>query len=177
MAGDMGNGQIRGIRTSFRALAGQPGGATLAAWVAHILAWGVGLWLAFGPAYSGVSAVPVEVNPETGQATAPETVEATRHTMTLIEANGLQAILYLLLPIALTGLSALAVRLTGVSRLVRKGIQWASAVALLAACAVAFLSIGLFYLPSAIALLVGACLGLPRKGSGRGAMEEAGAVG
>ena len=145
-----------------RGLVGDPSGAAIAAWVAHILAWCVGLWLAFGPVYSSVSATPVQVNPETGQVVGQQNVEVTRHTKSLIESNGLWVTGYLLVPLALTSLSVLAVRLSGAPRAVRTGMRWTSAVALLAACLVSILSIGVFYLPSVIALLVGICFRLPR---------------
>ena len=151
-------------------LVGRLNGAVTAAWVAHALAWAAGLWLAFGPVYSGVSATPVQVNPETGQVAGRQNVEVTRHTESLIEANGLWAGLYLLAPLVLTALYALAVHLTGVAWLVRKGIQWVSVVALLAACLLSILSIGALYLPSVIALLVGLCFGLPRNTKGTGSV-------
>lgn len=154
-----------------RGLAGSLNGAVTAAWVAHVLAWGVGLWLAFGPVYSGVSATPVQVNPETGQVVGQQNVEVTRHTESLIEANGLGAGLYLLAPLVLTALYALAVHLIGVAWLVRKGIQWVSAIALLAACLLSILSIGVLYLPSVIVLLVGLCFQLPRSGERMGVTE------
>ena len=154
-----------------RGLAGSLNGAVTAAWVAHVLAWGVGLWLAFGPVYSGVSVTPVQVNPETGQVVGQQNVEVTRHTRSLIESNGLWVIGYLLVPIALTGLSVLAARLTGAPRVLRAGIQWTSAVALLAACLLSILSIGVFYLPTVIALLVGLCFRLPRNGERMGATK------
>ena len=146
------------------------GGAGITAWVAHILAWGVGLWLAFGPVYSGVSATPLQVNPETGQVIGSETVEVTRYTETFIEANGLWSILYMLVPIALTWLSVLAVILTNAPRRVRKGIQWVSVIALLAACLLSILSIGVLYLPSVIVLLVGLCFRLPGRTKGMGSI-------
>ena len=151
-----------------RGMAGSLNGAVTAAWVAHVLAWGVGLWLAFGPVYSGVSSTPVQVNPETGQVAGQQNVEMTRYTESLIEANGLSAGLYLLVPLVLTALYALAVHLIGVAWLVRKGIQWVSVVALLAACLLSILSIGVLYLPSVIVLLVGLCFRLPRNTRGTG---------
>ena len=153
-----------------RRLVGSLNGAVTAAWVAHAFAWAAGLWLAFGPVYSGVSGTPVQVNPETGQVVGQQNVEVTRYTESFIKANGLGAGLYLLVPLVLTALYALAVHLIGAAWLVRKGIQWVSVVALLAACLVSILSIGVFYLPSVIVLSVGLCFRLPRSAKGTGSV-------
>ena len=120
------------------------------------------MWLAFGPVYQG-TATSVQVDPVSGQVIGPDSVEVTRLTASYIEFNGPQAVLLLLVPIALTGLSVLAVRLTGTPWLIRKWMQWVSAIALFAACAVMYLSIGIFYAPSALALFVSACLPLPER--------------
>ena len=80
----------------------------------------------------------------------------TRYSATAIEANGLYVILLLLVPILLTGIALLAFRLTAKSQTVRKVLHWGPAVVLLGFCFVAIASIGMFYLPAALALLVAA---------------------
>ena len=80
----------------------------------------------------------------------------TRYSATAIEANGLHVILLLLAPILLTGIALLALRLTAKSQAVRKVLLWSPAVVLLGFCFVAIASIGMFYLPTALALLVAA---------------------
>ena len=115
---------------------------------ADALAWCAGLWLAFGPVYRGVSVAPTMPG-------GAET-EAARHTATLVETNGLWVIWLLMVPVLLSGLAALAVRLTDSGRLRRKVLLWMCTLPLLAFCAVAILSIGLIYLPSALALLCAA---------------------
>ena len=134
----------------------------IAAWVAHLLAWAAGLGLVFAPAYRGVTTTPVQVDPATGQVIGPNTLEMSSQTATLIEVNGLHAGLLLLVPIALTGLAVLAVRFTGVVWFLRKLLQGALAALFLVGCFLAMFSIGVFYIPSALALLVAACLPLPR---------------
>ena len=123
----------------------------ISAWVAHALASGTGLWMAIGPVYQGVS-VP---------ATRPgESVsETTRITSTLVEANGLWVLWLLLFPVLLTGLALLAIRVTDAGQARRKAFLWASALSLLAFCAVGMFSIGVFYLPAALALLCAAITG------------------
>ena len=80
----------------------------------------------------------------------------TRYSATAIEANGLHVILLLLVPILLTGIALLALRLTAKSQTVRKVLLWGPAVVLMGFCFVAIASIGMFYLPTALALLVAA---------------------
>ena len=82
----------------------------------------------------------------------------THTTETLIEANGWPAVVALLIPILLTGLALVLVYATSRWRLVRKAMLWMLAVVLLGLCALAILSIGLYYIPAAVALLVGTIL-------------------
>ena len=135
--------------------------ATVAAWVAHALAWAAGLWLAFWPVYQGESAT----------ATAPGEPlgETVRFTSTLIEQNGLWVVSLLLAPIVLTAVALLALRLTDDRWVVRKVLLWGPAALLLGFCVLGILSIGFLYLPAALALLVAAFLDL----GGRDARPEA----
>ncbi len=123
----------------------------VSACAAHLLTWCVGLWLAFGPVYQGVSGTPA----------VPGGVEsnATRHTATLVEQNGLGVIWLLILPVLITGLVLLAIRLTDAGQLRRKVLLWTPALTFLAFCAVGIFSIGLFYLPSGLALVCAAITG------------------
>ncbi len=123
--------------------------ATISAWVAHALAWATGIWFVFGPAYAGESVTATRPGEPRG--------ESTRVTMNLIEANGLDVVFWLLVPLVLTGIALLAVHRPGSSQPGRKALLWITAVALLGYCAVLiFSSIGVFYLPAALALLVAA---------------------
>ena len=130
----------------------------VSAWTAHALAWAAGVWLTFGPAYKGVSVTPVlrdasETPVLRGDGSGSE---ATRYTATLIEVNGLYVILWLLVPVVLTGIALLAVQLTNNSQARRKILLWGLVVALLGLCSVTILSVGVFYLPAALALLFAA---------------------
>ena len=119
--------------------------------VAHVLAWVVALWLAFGPIYQGVSVTAV--------APGDVTSEPTRFTETLIEANGFRALPLLLEPVVLTALALLAALLTDAGQARRRVLLWVPAVLLLVFCAVGIFSVGLFYLPTAVALVVSAVMG------------------
>ena len=88
---------------------------------------------------------------------------STQVTKTLIEVNGLSVVLPLLLtPVVLTGLALLAALLTGLGLANRKVLLWVSSVLLLGFCVVTIFSVGLFYLPAALALIVSAILGSRR---------------
>ena len=145
-----------------RTLFGPVCAAGIASWVSHLLAWAAGLGLVFAPTYRGGTTTPVQVDPTTGQVIGPNTVEMTSQAATLIEVNGASAALPLMVPIALTGLAILAVRFTSVDRFLRKVLQGCLAALLLVGCLLAMFSIGIFYLPAALALLAAACLPLPR---------------
>lgn len=69
---------------------------------------------------------------------------------TLIAENGTWVIIYLAIPIILTVLTYVAL----VARL--RAVMWALAILLFGLCMLAAWSIGLFYVPSAVALLVAA---------------------
>ena len=77
-----------------------------------------------------------------------------RYSATAIEANGLHVILLLLVPILLTDIALLGLRLQQTT--MRKILLWSPAVVLLGFCAVAIFSIGVFYLPAALTLFVAA---------------------
>ena len=82
----------------------------LSAWLAHALAWAVGIWLVFGPAYGGVS--------------VPSDGETVRHTRTLIEVNGLVTLWVPLVPILLTGIGLQTVHLTAKGKTGRRVLLW-----------------------------------------------------
>ncbi len=109
--------------------------AVVAAWAAHVLAWAAGAVLLVLPAYSS------------GE--------------TLIEVNGLWVIRLLLIPVALSGIALAAVLLTrrrqsNRARSVRTMLLWIPAILVVGFWIVTSLTIGVFYLPAALALLVAA---------------------
>ncbi len=120
----------------------------VSAWAAHLLAWGAGLFLVFWPTYSGESVTPVlEGEPA---------AEAVRTSATLIEVNGIWVLALLLVPILLTGSGLTAILFSHKRRVIRTTLLWGPVVLLLGFCVLAIFTIGIFYLPSALALLVAA---------------------
>ncbi len=107
-----------------------------AASIAHILAWAATIFFLFGPVYRPTGA-------------------------TLIEVNGLSAALLIVIPVALTAIT-LNASLPGATRpRLMLILRWAAFVLMFLFCVVSALSIGIFYLPSTIAMLVAAVLQKP----------------
>lgn len=115
-------------------------------WVALaalLLAVAAGLWLAFYPGfYQGVSVT---------ASSSGEVVQRSEQASLLAE-NGMWALGLLAVPVALTVL-----RVFGAARTYRF-LLWSVAVVLLVFSIISGMTIGLFYLPAAIALLVAAAL-------------------
>ena len=104
-----------------------------------LLAAAAGVGLALWPcAYQGL-----EAQPSPGGA-----VQARQLCATLIEANGVDVLGVLALPVLLAGVGLVAVRAG------RRGILFTVMVALVAFCLLAFASVGLLYLPAAVALVI-----------------------
>lgn len=115
---------------------------TLAAWAAHLWSWGIGIFLALGPVYQGVS----------GSSSAPgEWVET---SSTSIEQNGLWVIWVLLVPVLVSGVVVLAMHFMDAGHMARRALLWVLALGFLGLCVVLIVSIGLLYLPMALALLI-----------------------
>ena len=133
--------------------------SSVSAWSAHGLAWIAGIWLAFGPVYQGVSTPPVVQSESMSQASVGEMAtpasqvvvesETTRYTSSLIEQNGLWVLWLLLVPVLLTGIVLRAVWQNNA----RNALLWGVALVLLGLCVLAGYSIGVFYLPAALALV------------------------
>ena len=115
-----------------------------AAIIAHTLAWAATLFFLFWPIYTGVS-----VSPD-------ESGISSVSSKTLIEANGLWSALLLVIPVALTAITLIATLPTPAHPRIMLTLRWTSFAVLLAFCAVSILSIGIFYLPAAIATLIAA---------------------
>jgi len=114
-----------------------PVGAALAGVLMGVVA---GLFLVFSPVYQGVS--------ET--ATSSGGVVSGTYGATLLEQNGAWVLLLLCLPVTVA-----AIGLVGAARRNRL-LVWAPAAVLLGFSLLAGFSIGLFYVPAAVALLLAA---------------------
>lgn len=116
-----------------------PKAAVVLASAAHVLTWVPSLFLAFGPAYTGSS------NGET-------------NTQTLIEVSGLYGVFVLLVPVVLTGIVLMAVWRGRAS----EALLWGIALGLSGLCVLAAASIGMLYIPAALALVFTAVLNARR---------------
>jgi len=114
-----------------------PMGAALAG---ALMAAAAGLMLAFFPVYQGVGAT----------ATSSGGDVSGTYSTTVLEQNGAWVVLLLCLPVALA-----AIGLVGAARRNRL-LVWAPAAVLLGFSMLAGFSIGLFYVPAAVALLLAA---------------------
>ena len=122
---------------------GRPAPTVWVALAALSLAVAAGSWLAFYPGfYEGVSVT---------AASSGEVVQRSDQASLLAE-NGMWALGLLAVPVALTGLGVF-----GAARSLRV-LLWSVAVVLLVVSVISAMTIGLFYLPAAIALLVAAAL-------------------
>ena len=138
--------------------------AIIAAVIAHVLAWGAFLWLAFWSyAYQGVSATPVQVN-ELGNPVGEMEMGVERHSASLVEVNGVQVLLPLFIPALLTGMALIALLAWSEGGVRRKILVWILTAALLGFCVLGYLSIGVLYVPAAIALVVATVLQSLRSG-------------
>ena len=113
-----------------------------AALAALLLAIVAGLFLAFYPVYQGVSA--------TGSSSG--VVTSSSESGTLITVNGLWVLVPLCIPIVLAALGLIAVARR------RRALVWVLGGVLLGFVVLSGFTIGLFYLPAAIALLLSAGL-------------------
>ena len=134
---------------------GRDGRRAPAVWVALaalLLAVAAGSWLAFYPGfYQGVSVT---------SSSSGEVVQRSEQASLLAE-NGMWALGPLAIPVALTGLGVF-----GAARSFR-ALLWSVAVVLFVFSVISAMTIGLFYLPAAIVLLVAAALCRSSRAPGR----------
>ena len=92
----------------------------------------------------------------------PEQV-TTYTTSTLIEVNGWGVLATILVPVAFSGAGLVGVILVARGRVLRRIPLGISALLLLAFCIAGSFSIGMFYLPAALAMVVAAAIGLNQR--------------
>ena len=169
-----------------------PGAPVLASGVAHILAWGLTLWLATWPGlYQGVSATSVSVatrepDPQSTGSLPLDTAaistppadgrESVRVSASLIQVNGFWVLGLLAIPLVLTGLGLISatMRRTGRaagSRYPWRLVGWVAALVLLGFCIVASFSVGLLYLPVTLLTLASVALRSRPKAEGASSPE------
>ena len=133
----------------------------VAAILAHGLAWAAVIYLLFVPVYSGQKTTAVaQGQPQVITKTTTST------SSTLLEVNGLEILPVILVPVLLTGLALLAVIFTKPGQPARKAMLLTATVLTFGFCALAMFSVGIFYLPGAVVLLVSAILGLSQTRQG-----------
>jgi len=93
--------------------------------------------------------------------------ELTELRASFIEVNGLRGLLMLLIPVLITLAGLLISWQTGYHNTFRRIIQWMLVALLLLFCIAGAFSIGIFYLPSALTLLVAAIFNLRNKSDNR----------
>lgn len=125
--------------------------AAILGMIAHGLAWVAFVWLAFWPySYYGTETTPVGPDGSGG--------EVVSYSASIIDVNGLGIVIPLLVPVALTAAGFLIVLLVRGRPVKFMVLLWLMAVLMLAFCLLALLSIGVFYVPGALVLLVAALL-------------------
>ena len=102
-----------------------------------------GLGLALWPLRCAYQGIEVEAQPAPGGA-----VQQRQLCATLIQANGVDVLGVLALPVLLAGVGLVAVRAG------RRGLLLTVMVALVAFCLLALASVGLYYAPAAVALVI-----------------------
>jgi hypothetical protein len=126
----------------------------ISAAIAHGLSWAALLFLVFWPAtYQGVSAIP---EPSSG---IEQPAEQERFTASLIEVNGWDVLPVLFIPILLSGVGLVAALTRNTHPMVGRIALWGSVAFILVFCLIGIFSIGMFYLPSALALIIAAIAG------------------
>ncbi len=132
--------------------------AIIAVTIVHVLAWVAFLWLAFWPySYQGVSATPVQVD-ELGNPVGELESEVVRYSASVVEVNGVGVLLPLFIPVAVTGVALIALLAWRDNGTLRTILLWILTVALLGFCVLGYLSIGIMYVPAAIAMAVATVL-------------------
>jgi hypothetical protein len=121
---------------------------------AHVLAWVAFLFIAFWfiafwpSSYSGTSTTPVGPDGSGG--------EVVDRTGSVVEVNGWRVLLPLLVPVGLSAAGLLKALSPGNGTVASKFLMWTFAVLLIGFCVAALASIGMFYLPAALAFLASA---------------------
>ncbi len=123
--------------------------------LSHASTWGVGLFHVFNPNAYGGTSTRITLNPD---GTTTSTV-VTGLSSSLLEMNGLQAVVALLTPIVVSGVF-LAVALSNPGgRATRITVMWVATVVMLGFCLLGAASIGIGYAPGALVMLAGALVG------------------
>ena len=140
--------------------------------LAHALAWSAAFaFWAFVPTGSGI--LIGDVGPD-GRCSMRDGVidpgpdgvcEVTEYSSTFLEDQDPGAIWVLLFPVLLTVPALATVLFIHKRRAIRSAMLWGPAIVLLGLCVLAGFSIGLYYMPAALALIVAAGVDLSQQGN------------
>ena len=118
--------------------------------IAHFLAWAVSLYFAFYPCvYQGSS-----VTTQTGV-----TIRESGCSGSLVTVNGLGVLLVLAVPVAITGLGLFATISKMVTYGVARVLLWSTGISMVLVCVLGAFSVGMLYIPAALAMFVSAIAG------------------
>ena len=118
--------------------------------LAHFLAWAVSLYFAFYPCvYQGTT-----ITTQTGV-----TIRDSGCAGSLVTVNGLSVLLVLVVPVAITGLGLFATISNVVTYGVARILLWSSGISMALICLLGALSVGILYIPAALATIVAAIAG------------------
>ncbi|MFQ6027191.1 MAG: hypothetical protein ACE5Q6_06845 [Dehalococcoidia bacterium] len=117
--------------------------------LAHLLAWAAFLWLVFWPNfYQGTTIVSTGPDGSGGREVP--------FSASMLEVNGRGVLIPLLVPVALTALGVLTAVNRNYADRRNQALLWITAVLLAVFCGLALFSIGMFYLPATLALILAA---------------------
>lgn len=129
--------------------------SVVAAAIAHLLAWAAVLYAVFAASYVV----------ESVEATLPGEAPAdpVQTTASFLEANGVYGLVVALAPALLTALALLGAVAVRDRTAVRMVLLWVPVVTVVAFCLGAIFTIGVLYVPAAVALIVAALADLARR--------------
>ena len=118
--------------------------------LAHFLAWAVSLYFAFYPCiYQGTT-----ITTQTGVM-----IRDSGCSGSLVTVNGLGVLLVLAVPVAITGLGLFATISNVVTYRIARILLWASGISMPLVCLIGAFSVGVLYIPAALAAIVAAIAG------------------
>ena len=131
----------------------------------HACAWVAFLFLVFWPSsYTGRSVTAVAVNngdlPSRAALTAVEPgVTTETFSASIVEVNGLRVVPILAIPVALTAVAAMAAIMLRTRPRFGMSLMWSSTILAVMFSILGSFSVGLFYFPAALAMILAATIG------------------
>ena len=138
--------------------------ALAVALLAHVLAWVAFLFLLLWPTYSGQSSTATAVNTEVVPGREPTSpaepsAQTESYSASVVDVNGRGVIPILAVPLALTAVAVLAVIQLRSKPKLGMGLLWSSTILAVIFSLLGALSVGLFYFPAALAMILASVVG------------------